>query len=154
MNALVGLFFFTFILYSIIYDWTFMKLYLIVVAIYYVLTQFQGFHKLNSKRKKMAIATWGEPNDPSIFCTLKIDITNGLEYLEKMRSLTKLLIVVRKETGLNVTITHLVGKAVGFAIKDARHFNGRIFAGNVDLSQKIHLLCFSISQKKTLTYHF
>ena len=70
-------------------------------------------------RKKLAIATWDAPSEPNIYGKLTVDATEALEYLN----------FVRQKTGEKITITHLVGKAVGLALKDAPDLNGRISLG-------------------------
>lgn len=73
----------------------------------------------NSIRRKLAIASWGRPRDPSIFGKLTVDVTEALVYLRH----------IRETTGEQVTITHLVGKAVAAALEAEPSLNGTIRLG-------------------------
>ncbi len=70
-------------------------------------------------RRKLAIATWGPPSEGNIYGKLTLDATEALAYLEHLRA----------TTGEKVSMTHLVGKAVGMALKKAPDLNGRILFG-------------------------
>src|SRR5689334_22465127 len=72
-----------------------------------------------STRRKLAIATWSSPREGNIYGKLTLDATEALAYLEH----------VRQTTGEKATITHLVGKAVGEALKQAPTLNGYIRLG-------------------------
>lgn len=75
-----------------------------------------------STRRKLAIASWDGPREGNIYGKLSLDATNALAYLEKLR----------KETGEKVTITHLIGKAIGVALSQAPTLNGRIVWGRYE----------------------
>jgi len=75
-------------------------------------------YKMNTRRK-LAIATWGSPNDPNIYGKLTLDAGPALRYLERVRS----------ETGEKVSITHLVARAVAIALARTPTLNGRILFG-------------------------
>lgn len=70
-------------------------------------------------RRKLAIATWGPPDEGNIFGKLTLDATEALAYLQH----------IRDTTGEKVTITHLVGKVVGNALAKAPSLNGYIRFG-------------------------
>jgi pyruvate dehydrogenase E2 component (dihydrolipoamide acetyltransferase) len=75
-----------------------------------------------SARRKLAIATWGDPREGNIYGKLTVDATDALAYLDHLR----------RTSGEKVTITHLVGKAVGEALKKAPSLNGYLrFGGYV-----------------------
>lgn len=73
----------------------------------------------NSLRRKLAIASWRAPHESNIYGKLTLDATEVLAYLEQ----------VRRETGERVTITHVVGKAVGVALAEEPTLNGYIRLG-------------------------
>lgn len=75
---------------------------------------------MNSTRRKLAIATWGAPNEGNIFGKLTIDATQAMAWIEH----------VRETSGEKVSMTHLVGKAVALALKKAPGLNGRIVFGS------------------------
>lgn len=72
-----------------------------------------------STRRKLAIATWSRPTEGNIYGKITIDATEALKYIAK----------VREATGTKVTITHLVGIAVGRALAKSPGLNGRIVWG-------------------------
>lgn len=72
-----------------------------------------------SARRKLAIATWSNPREGNIYGKLTLDATEVLVYLDH----------VRRTTGEKVTITHLVGKACGEALKQAPSLNGYLRLG-------------------------
>lgn len=72
-----------------------------------------------SARRKLAIASWSDPREGNIYGKLTVDATAALEYLEYLK----------QKTGEKVTITHLVGKACGEALKQAPTLNGYLRLG-------------------------
>lgn len=70
-------------------------------------------------RRKLAIATWGAPDEGPIYGKLTVDATEALAYLAH----------VRATTGEKVSITHLVGKVVGNALAQAPSLNGYLRFG-------------------------
>lgn len=76
-------------------------------------TRIRGWRKITS-------ATWGHPNDPQIYGDLEIDATAGLAYLEQ----------VRERTGTKVTVTHLAGKAIAYALGQNPDLNVRMYRSN------------------------
>lgn len=77
---------------------------------------------MNSTRRKLAIATWGAPDEGNIFGKLTIDATQAVAWIQH----------VRETTGEKVSITHLVGKAVAMALAQAPGLNGRIVWGRYE----------------------
>jgi pyruvate dehydrogenase E2 component (dihydrolipoamide acetyltransferase) len=70
-------------------------------------------------RRKLAIATWGPPREGNIFGKLTLDATEAVAYLAH----------VRATTGEKVSMTHLVGRAVGAALAQAPGLNGYLRFG-------------------------
>lgn len=73
----------------------------------------------NSTRRKLAIASWSAPREGLIYGSLGIDSTEALRYIEHLRA----------TSGLKVSITHLVGKALALGLKASPGLNGRIHMG-------------------------
>jgi len=73
-----------------------------------------------STRRKLSIATWSRPTEGNIYGKLTLDVREALRYLQYLRDIS----------GEKVTITHLVGKAVGAVLKSSPDLNGRIVFGN------------------------
>lgn len=53
--------------------------------------------------RKIAIGTWPNSGDPSVYGIVEFDATKMLDYIQKVQS----------RTGERITITHFVGKAIG-----------------------------------------
>lgn len=75
-------------------------------------------------RRKIAVATWRPSRDGRIYARMEVDVTAALAYLER----------VQAESGERVTITHVVGAALGRAIREVPEIRARIVLGRlVDL---------------------
>lgn len=72
-----------------------------------------------SVRRKLSIASWAAPQEGNIYGKLTLDVTEALRYLDWLR----------QKTGEKVTITHLIGRACGEALKEAPSLNGVIRFG-------------------------
>ena len=70
--------------------------------------------------RKIAAATWGAPNDPQIYGDLDIDATNVLAFVDD----------AREASGKRVTVTHVVGKAVAYALGQHPDLNVRMYRGH------------------------
>lgn len=64
--------------------------------------------------RKVASAAWGPPVDPQIHGDLEVDAAALLAYVDR----------VRRETGVHLTVTHLVGRAVAHALATCPEVNG------------------------------
>ena len=73
-------------------------------------TKIQGWRKISA-------ATWGHPNDPQIYGDMEIDATAALEFIED----------ARQATGVRLSVTHLVGKAVAHALRENPDLNIRMY---------------------------
>ena len=58
MNALLGIGLFSTVIHSLIYDWTFLKIYLLLLPLYLVFILLTRNIKENPKRKTLMLATW------------------------------------------------------------------------------------------------
>lgn len=70
--------------------------------------------------RKIAAATWSHPNDPQIFGDMEFDATPILEFIEE----------ARRATGVPLTLTHVVGKAIGHALGEHPDLNVHLYRGN------------------------
>jgi len=69
--------------------------------------------------RKIAASTWHAPSDPQIYADLDIDASAMLGYVE----------AVRRRTGVKLTVTHLVAKAVAHTFTLSPDLNGRLHRG-------------------------
>ena len=70
--------------------------------------------------RKIAAATWGNPNDPQIYGDLEIDATAALDFIEE----------ARKASDIKLSMTHMVGKAVAHALGEHPDLNVRLYRGH------------------------
>ena len=74
--------------------------------------------------RKITSATWGHPNDPQIYGDLEIDAGNLLAFIEEART----------ATGVRVSMTHMVGKGIAYALGEHPdlnvHMHGNYFIHN------------------------
>ena len=73
-------------------------------------TKIRGWRKITS-------ATWGHPNDPQIYGDLEIDATAALAFIDETRA----------RTGTKLSVTHLAGKAVAYALAENPDLNVRMY---------------------------
>jgi len=66
--------------------------------------------------RRMAAASWDPPRDPTILGTLALDARPLLAYIEQLRA----------RTGVRITLTHVVGRAVALALHACPELNGRL----------------------------
>ena len=69
--------------------------------------------------RKLAGSTWGRPMDPQFFGDLDLDASALLRYIEE----------VRHHTGVHVTMTHLVGRAVAHGLAVVPELRFRLARG-------------------------
>lgn len=69
--------------------------------------------------RKLAGATWGAPASPQFFGDLEVDAGALLEFQEQ----------VRRKTGVHLTLTHLVGKAVAHGLHQVPELSVRLAHG-------------------------
>jgi pyruvate/2-oxoglutarate dehydrogenase complex dihydrolipoamide acyltransferase (E2) component len=69
--------------------------------------------------RRVAVAVWGGPSDPQIYGDLEIDATSLLQFIDE----------TRRATGVRVTVTHAVGKAIAHALAEHRDLNTRLHRG-------------------------
>ena len=72
-------------------------------------------------RRRVAVATWRPSRDGRIYTRMVVDVSATLAYVED----------VRARTGDKVTVTHVVGAAVGRAIRAVPEVRARVFAGRI-----------------------
>ncbi|KPK15186.1 MAG: hypothetical protein AMJ62_10085 [Myxococcales bacterium SG8_38] len=79
---------------------------------------------------RWAAAQWRRPKDPTIYGATEIDVGPALAFLEK----------VRQEWGVQVTVTHLVAKALAIAIARHPETNAKVrFWGKLELRKTVDI---------------
>ena len=108
MNAILVIFFISFITYSIFNNIKFIIIYLSFIGLYYYITQFVLFKNvINSVRRKIQIGTWEKSFDPHTYSKVKIDISKIEPYLVKKS----------QEVGDKVTLTIYAIKLMSIVLK-------------------------------------
>ena len=74
--------------------------------------------KLSSWRR-ISLSTWDKPRDPTVYGWLSLDVSLALGYLERLE----------RESGVKLTLTHLVGKAIAVAIAECPEVNAVVRHG-------------------------
>jgi pyruvate dehydrogenase E2 component (dihydrolipoamide acetyltransferase) len=69
--------------------------------------------------RRVASAIWGQPNDPQIYGDFEVDATALVAFIEEMR----------RVTGVRVTVTHVVGKAIAHGLGQNPDLNTRLYRG-------------------------
>lgn len=122
MNALMGVGIVAGVIYNMLVDGTYFKIYLACLFTYYILTQHIFLNKGDvTRRKKIMISTWSSPGDPTAYVPFDYDVTKTLEYLKKLNDM-------QKDT--KITMTHIFSMAMGLALSKSRRDIGRIAWGN------------------------
>lgn len=69
--------------------------------------------------RKITSATWGHPNDPQIYGDLEVDAGKMLGFIDDARA----------ATGVRLSVTHMVGKAIAHALGAHPDLNVRLYGG-------------------------
>lgn len=91
--------------------------------------------------RKLAGASWRAPSDPQFFGDLEIDATRLLEHLER----------VRRASGVHVTVTHAVVRAIARALEAVPELNVRIARGRAHPRESIDVLVIVAAAGDELT---
>ena len=75
----------------------------------------------DSVRRRVAVATWRPSRDGRIYTRAAIDVTPALAYVDEMRT----------RTGERVTLTHVVGAALGRGIAAVPEIRARVVLGRI-----------------------
>jgi pyruvate dehydrogenase E2 component (dihydrolipoamide acetyltransferase) len=83
----------------------------------------RGFRKVDrlSTWRRVALHAWRAPNDPTVHGSLELDVGEALELLKELRA----------KTGLKLTVTHLVGRAIALAIRERPEVNAIVRFGRL-----------------------
>lgn len=79
--------------------------------------------------RRVALSSWKTVGDPSVYGSLTLHVDKALAYLEEFREVT----------GLRLTMTHLVGKALAGVIEEMPDANAVLRWGKIYLREDINL---------------
>ncbi len=86
--------------------------------------------------RRLALAAWRKPNDPTIFGTLEVDAGPVLEFVRRKR----------EETGVHVTVTPVVGRALALALQAHPECNVRVRLGRVVPRSSVDIFFHVVSE--------
>ncbi len=81
--------------------------------------------------RRLALATWRAPNDPTVYGTIEVDMSEA----------SALIAELRERTGVRVTPTHLVTKALALSLAEQPEGNGLILGRRVYLRDRVDVFC-------------
>lgn len=84
-----------------------------------------------SSWRRLAIASWRRPNDPTVYGTIEVDLSQGLALIERLRA----------EEGVHATVTHLVAKSLAMSLARHPEGNGLILGRQVYLRDRVDIFC-------------
>src|SRR5882724_13146923 len=79
--------------------------------------------------RRVATQAWRPPQDPSVYAHLDIPMRSALAYVERLR----------EETGVRVTVTHLVARGVALALRQYPQLNGIVARGRIMLRDTVDI---------------
>ncbi|MEW5852472.1 MAG: 2-oxo acid dehydrogenase subunit E2 [Myxococcota bacterium] len=90
-------------------------------------TRFSQAQDISSFRQ-IAAAMWGRPNDPTIYGSMDVDVTRTLAFIQRFR----------RQTGVQLSITHVVTHAVAQAFARHPELNAKVrFWGRVERRESV-----------------
>ncbi len=79
--------------------------------------------------RRLAAQTWRPPQDPSVYAALDIPMRSALAYLDRLR----------EESGVRVTVTHLVARGVALALRQYPGLNGIVARKRIMLRDTVDI---------------
>lgn len=93
--------------------------------------------------RRLAIGTWRTAYDPSVYGTLQVRMDKAVEYIEEYR----------KKTGVRLTVTHLVGRAMADVLKRMPDANAILRFNRIYLRKRIGIF-FQVTMRDEETGKF
>jgi pyruvate/2-oxoglutarate dehydrogenase complex dihydrolipoamide acyltransferase (E2) component len=81
--------------------------------------------------RRLAIASWSKPDNPTVLGSIEVDMTESLRLIERLR----------QEQSVRVTVTHLVVKALGNAIGRYPDGNGLVIGRHAYQRKDVDIFC-------------
>jgi pyruvate dehydrogenase E2 component (dihydrolipoamide acetyltransferase) len=79
--------------------------------------------------RKLAVHTWSPPRDPSTYALVDVEMAAAIDYCERLR----------RDSGVHVTVTHLVVKGVALALAQFPQMNGIVSRGRIMLRESVDI---------------
>lgn len=84
-----------------------------------------------SSWRRLALGTWAPPDNPTVYGTIEVDMTESLALIERLRA----------SDGLHVTVTHLVAKALALGLHDHPDGNGLVIGKRLYKRDEVDIFC-------------
>ena len=81
--------------------------------------------------RRISLATWGRPNDPTVYGNLEVDMRRAVAYLEE----------ANRPGGARVTVTHLVVKAIAKALVENPEVNAFVAGRRIRKRSTVDVYC-------------
>lgn len=81
--------------------------------------------------RRLAMVTWSPPDNPTVYGTIEVDMTESLALIKRMR----------ESEGVHVTVTHLVAKALALGLRDYPHGNGLVIGRRLYQRDEVDIFC-------------
>jgi pyruvate/2-oxoglutarate dehydrogenase complex dihydrolipoamide acyltransferase (E2) component len=81
--------------------------------------------------RRMALVNWGYPSDPQVYGRMEVEMTGALEYIRRES----------ERTGISITVTHLILRAMALCMKAYPDVNVLIRWNRVYLRKRINIFC-------------
>lgn len=79
--------------------------------------------------RKLAVHSWSKPRDPSTYALVDVPMQAALDYADR----------VRRETGVHVTVTHMVVKGVALAVQQFPQMNGIVARNRIMIRDTVDI---------------
>jgi hypothetical protein len=137
MNTLIGLLIIAGMLYGLLIDAMFWKIYFALVLAYYVVTWlFIRDRYDHNLRKNILNASWGQPQDPTSYLVLDFDLTKAMEYVKELNK-------DLNESNMNqkVTINTIFSLGIAWGTYFTKRDIGRLPWGTFKAAKDLNLTC-------------
>src|SRR5262245_2297357 len=79
--------------------------------------------------RRVAVHAWRPPRDPSVYAIVGVPMRGALDYVKR----------VREATGVRVTVTHMVARAVALGIRAFPQLNGIVARRRILLRESVDI---------------
>lgn len=131
MNAFFGIGIVSGLVYGIIVDGTYWKIFFAIMLFYIVVFNNLLVDKSHvTTRKNINVTSWGAPTDPTAYLVEEYDVSKALPYIKKLNEM---------QSEHKITMTHLFSKGLAVAASKMRRDIGRIKWGYFQKAEKLGL---------------
>lgn len=123
---------FSIFLYAFFYNWDLLKIQVLFLSAYYIMSYLIEKQNPTPLRKKTALSTWNSPGDPSVFNNLEIEYSKVEDFISKHN---------KKHPDQKITLTHIYLKCLAYTLKSIRGLNSTIAFGSFRQIEDVNISC-------------